>query len=37
MFDKEDCMNRDLSVDDLSMHEFNMQAVAANIVLTTFI
>ena len=36
MFDKEDCMNRDLSQDDLSMHQFNMQEVAADIVLTTY-
>ena len=36
MFDKEDCMNRDLSQDDLSMHQFNMQEVAVDIVLTTY-
>ncbi|PQD95553.1 DUF4440 domain-containing protein [Pradoshia eiseniae] len=36
MFDKEDCMNRDLSQDDLSMHQFTMQEVAADIVLTTY-
>ena len=35
-FDKEDCMNRDLSQDDLSMHQFTMQEVATDIVLTTY-
>ncbi|WP_455662182.1 nuclear transport factor 2 family protein [Pradoshia sp.] len=36
MIDKADCMSRELSQDDVSMRQFEMQILAPDVVLTTY-
>jgi hypothetical protein len=36
MINKADCMNRELSQDNMSLHQFDMQILAPDIVLTTY-
>ncbi|MGM9932308.1 DUF4440 domain-containing protein [Pradoshia sp.] len=37
MFDKEDCLSRELSQDDLSLEQFEYRQLAPDVVLTTYL